>query len=87
MLKAANLTAKDPNGKSDPYCRIFLGGTDHILHKTEIKSGTLNPVWKEAFTLFEGELAPFLHTQGKVECVCVCVCVYQSLEAKLGSIV
>lgn len=64
VLRAAKLAAKDPNGKSDPYCRVYLGAADHIMHRTEVKAGTLNPEWKETFTLFGGELAPFLHTQG-----------------------
>ena len=65
MVRAAKLASRDPNGKSDPYCRVYLGATDHILHRTEVKQCTLNPEWMETFTLFETELAPFLHTQSE----------------------
>lgn len=56
---------KDPNGLSDPYCRVYLVGTDNVLHKTEIKPNTLDPEWKETFTLYGGELAPLLFSPGE----------------------
>ena len=66
MVKAANLAAKDPNGKSDPYCHVFLGaGGETVVHKTDIKQSTLEPEWNATFTLYEGELTPFLHSVGK----------------------
>lgn len=65
VIKAANLTAKDPNGKSDPYCQVYMGSGENIVHKTEIKQCTLDPEWNETFTLYEGELAPFLYSAGK----------------------
>lgn len=64
-MKAANLAAKDPNGKSDPYCRVYMGAADHAGLKTEIMPCTLNPEWKETLALYGGELAPFLHSHGK----------------------
>lgn len=65
MLKAASLAAKDPNGKSDPYCQVYMGAGENIVHKTDFKSSTLDPEWKETFTLYGGELAPFLYSSGE----------------------
>ncbi len=65
MLRAANLMAKDPNGKSDPYCHVYLGATESVHHKTETKPSTLEPEWKQTFTLYDGELLPFLYSPGE----------------------
>lgn len=66
VLRASNVAAKDPNGKSDPYCQVYLGATDVMVHKTEVKTGTLEPEWKETFVLYDGELSPFLYSPGKM---------------------
>lgn len=66
VLRAANLAAKDPNGKSDPYCQVYLGATEVIVHRTEIKPGTLDPEWKETFVIYDGELTPFLYSPGEL---------------------
>ena len=65
VLKASGLVSKDPNGKSDPYCCVYLGTIENSPHKTEVKYGTLNPVWNETFVIKGSELSPFLHTFGK----------------------
>ncbi len=65
VVKAANLAAKDPNGKSDPFCSVYLGATESDIHKTKIKTGTLDPEWNEVFDLYGSELAPFMHSDGK----------------------
>ena len=59
------MAARDPNGKSDPYCIVYLGGTTDFSHRTEKKSATLDPVWDEKFVLHGKVLAPFVSGQGE----------------------
>jgi hypothetical protein len=50
VIKGVNLPIADSNGKSDPYCRFFIGDDDkHQIFKTEVIKKNLNPVWNEAF--------------------------------------
>ncbi|XP_016836480.1 synaptotagmin-7 isoform X5 [Nasonia vitripennis] len=52
VLKARNLKAKDINGKSDPYVKVWLQFGDKRIEKrkTEIYKCTLNPVFNEPFS-------------------------------------
>ncbi|XP_012288340.1 synaptotagmin-7 isoform X2 [Orussus abietinus] len=52
LLKARNLKAKDINGKSDPYVKVWLQFGDKRVEKrkTPIFKCTLNPVFNEAFS-------------------------------------
>ena len=71
VLKASNLAAKDPNGKSDPYCQVYLGaGENSTAQRTDCIQSTLDPVWNKVIHFYGGDLAPFLYSTG----VCVCVC-------------
>jgi len=49
VLQGRELYAKDKNGKSDPYCQIWVGPNKF---KTKVKAKTLNPQWeKEDYTV------------------------------------
>jgi len=49
VLQGRELYAKDKNGKSDPYCQIWVGPNKF---KTKVKAKTLNPQWeKEDFVV------------------------------------
>ncbi|XP_063219520.1 synaptotagmin-7 isoform X2 [Bacillus rossius redtenbacheri] len=52
LLKARNLKAKDINGKSDPYVKVWLQFGDKRIEKrkTPIFKCTLNPVFNETFS-------------------------------------
>jgi len=65
VIKGSKLAVKDPNGKSDPFCTVYLGGTDLRVHKTETKPHTLNPVWNQTFSFYGIDLQPFLHSFGE----------------------
>lgn len=49
VVRARNLKAADPNGKSDPYCVISVdgGGTEC---QTKLCLATLEPEWSQSFT-------------------------------------
>ena len=49
VLRAQDILALDPNGRSDPYCILSIDGTAEQLQKTEIMSATLEPQWNRAF--------------------------------------
>ncbi|XP_066148772.1 synaptotagmin-7 isoform X3 [Euwallacea fornicatus] len=51
LLKARNLKAKDINGKSDPYVKVWLQFGDKRVEKrkTAIYKCTLNPVFNDSF--------------------------------------
>ncbi|XP_041970164.1 synaptotagmin-7 isoform X6 [Aricia agestis] len=52
LLKARNLKAKDINGKSDPYVKVWLQFGDKRIEKrkTAVFKCTLNPVFNDAFS-------------------------------------
>ncbi|KAF9790096.1 hypothetical protein SFRURICE_002461 [Spodoptera frugiperda] len=52
LLKARNLKAKDINGKSDPYVKVWLQFGDKRIEKrkTAIFKCTLNPVFNDSFS-------------------------------------
>ena len=62
MLQARDLLSSDPNGKSDPYCTITVGGS--TTHKTDVQSSTLNPVWKQSVVFLSGDLEPYATFRG-----------------------
>ena len=49
VVRARNLKAADPNGKSDPYCILSVdgGGTEY---QTKLCLATLEPEWNQSFT-------------------------------------
>ncbi|CAK7205058.1 Tricalbin-2 [Sporothrix eucalyptigena] len=49
VLDAENLPAADSNGKSDPYCKFDLHGTE--VFKSKVIKKTLNPTWNEFFEI------------------------------------
>ena len=49
VLRARDILALDPNGRSDPYCILSVYGTAEQQRKTEIISATLEPQWNESF--------------------------------------
>ncbi|KAN0061720.1 phosphatidylserine decarboxylase [Thecaphora frezii] len=58
ILSARSLTAKDRNGKSDPFVVVSLPGTAESSHRTAVKSKTLDPVWKDKEATFEYDMLP-----------------------------
>ena len=44
MVSGKDLAAKDANGKSDPYLRVFCGP---FKYKTKTVKKTLDPVWND----------------------------------------
>lgn len=50
ILEASNLTPTDPNGLSDPFCKIWIADDKRSTQKTTVKERTLNPKWFEIFT-------------------------------------
>ncbi|PWN47221.1 hypothetical protein IE53DRAFT_402784 [Violaceomyces palustris] len=62
VISARNLTAKDRNGKSDPFVVVSLPGTapspntGEYRRRTPVKQKTLDPVWKESEATFDFEV-------------------------------
>eukprot|EP01130_Rhizamoeba_saxonica_P000698 TRINITY_DN10635_c0_g1_i1.p1 TRINITY_DN10635_c0_g1~~TRINITY_DN10635_c0_g1_i1.p1 ORF type:complete len:499 (+),score=108.55 TRINITY_DN10635_c0_g1_i1:49-1545(+) len=54
LISGTDLAPKDKNGKSDPYCMIWVGDENEIKankRKSKVKKNTLNPIWKnQVFT-------------------------------------
>jgi len=48
IIEAKDLVPKDPNGLSDPYCKISVTNLSKKYKTHKIKK-TLNPVWNESF--------------------------------------
>eukprot|EP00727_Mastigamoeba_balamuthi_P006173 m51a1_g2175 putative ankyrin repeat-containing protein (759) ;mRNA; f:77335-80720 len=49
VVEGRELVSMDSNGFSDPYVVVLFN--DRKAAKTKVKTKTLNPVWKESFTL------------------------------------
>lgn len=63
--KGVNLPIADSNGKSDPYCRFFMGDEEkNQVYKTEVVKKNLNPVWNESF---EAEVKTRIDSKFRVE--------------------
>ena len=65
VISASKVIAKDPNGKSDPYCVVYLGHSTEHAQKTEVKPATLDPVWNETFSFQGKSLEPFVTISGQ----------------------
>lgn len=49
---AVNLPIADRNGKSDPYCKFFVGDDNkHAVFKSKTVEKDLNPTWNEGFEM------------------------------------
>ncbi|XP_043272734.1 protein unc-13 homolog 4B isoform X3 [Venturia canescens] len=51
VIEAKELVSKDANGKSDPFCALYLESTPTRRYNTAVKTATLTPVWEEHFEL------------------------------------
>lgn len=51
VIEAQELQPKDPNGQSDPFVTMYIASSPTHRYNTSVKSGTLNPVWEEHFSL------------------------------------
>eukprot|EP00198_Chlamydomonas_reinhardtii_P011036 XP_001700373.1 predicted protein [Chlamydomonas reinhardtii] len=49
LQSAANLRPADPNGQSDPYAVLSMGGA---THRSPTQPATLNPQWKDDVACF-----------------------------------
>ncbi|CAL7938780.1 unnamed protein product [Xylocopa violacea] len=51
VIEAKELVSKDSNGKSDPFCALYLESAPTRRYNTAVKTSTLSPVWEEHFEL------------------------------------
>ncbi|XP_012283294.1 protein unc-13 homolog 4B isoform X2 [Orussus abietinus] len=51
VIEAKELVSKDANGKSDPFCALYLESSPTRRYNTAVKTSTLSPVWEEHFEL------------------------------------
>ncbi|XP_076177568.1 C2 and C2B_Munc13-like domain-containing protein staccato isoform X3 [Ptiloglossa arizonensis] len=51
VIEAKELVSKDSNGKSDPFCALYLESAPTRRYNTAVKTSTLCPVWEEHFEL------------------------------------
>ncbi|XP_053984582.1 protein unc-13 homolog 4B-like isoform X1 [Hylaeus volcanicus] len=51
VIEAKELVSKDSNGKSDPFCALYLESAPTRRYNTAVKTATLCPVWEEHFEL------------------------------------
>ena len=51
VLEAKELVPKDANGKSDPFCVLYLESQPTKRYNTTVKPETLTPVWQEHIAL------------------------------------
>ncbi|XP_017765813.1 PREDICTED: protein unc-13 homolog D isoform X3 [Eufriesea mexicana] len=51
VIEAKELVSKDSNGKSDPFCALYLESAPTRRYSTAVKTSTLSPVWEEHFEL------------------------------------
>ena len=75
VISASKVIASDPNGKSDPYCVVYLGPSTEHAHKTEVKAATLDPVWNETFYFQGRSLEPLVTVSGQqLQWFSLCLC-------------
>ncbi|CAL8078407.1 unnamed protein product [Orchesella dallaii] len=55
VMEAKNIPVTDTNGLSDPFCVVYVTTRD-TAQKTDVIHNTLNPVWKEKFSLKVNDL-------------------------------
>ncbi|XP_015606405.1 protein unc-13 homolog 4B isoform X3 [Cephus cinctus] len=63
VIEAKELVSKDANGKSDPFCALYLESAPTRRYNTAVKPGTLCPIWEEHFEL------PLEDTENDVLCL------------------
>ncbi|XP_018351184.1 PREDICTED: BAI1-associated protein 3 isoform X3 [Trachymyrmex septentrionalis] len=51
VIEAKELVPKDSNGKSDPFCALYLESAPTRRYNTAVKTCTLSPIWEEHFEL------------------------------------
>ncbi|XP_066581872.1 protein unc-13 homolog 4B isoform X3 [Prorops nasuta] len=51
VIEAKELVSKDANGKSDPFCALYLESAPTRRYNTAVKPATLSPIWEEHFEL------------------------------------
>ncbi|KAF7409997.1 hypothetical protein HZH68_004378 [Vespula germanica] len=51
VIEAKELVSKDANGKSDPFCALYLESAPTRRYNTAVKTSTLSPIWEEHFEL------------------------------------
>ncbi|KAL6262717.1 hypothetical protein P5V15_005509 [Pogonomyrmex californicus] len=51
VIEAKELISKDSNGKSDPFCALYLESAPTRRYNTAVKTCTLSPIWEEHFEL------------------------------------
>lgn len=51
VIKAKGLQPKDSNGSSSPYVTMYIGSLPSAQYNTSVKPTTLDPSWKEQFSL------------------------------------
>uniref|UniRef100_A0A8D8U3A5 BAI1-associated protein 3 n=1 Tax=Cacopsylla melanoneura TaxID=428564 RepID=A0A8D8U3A5_9HEMI len=51
VIEGKELSPKDANGLSDPFCTLFMSSSTVHRYNTSVKSQTLSPRWEEYFSL------------------------------------
>lgn len=51
IIQAKDLNPKDSNGLADPFVELHLSSASNDRKKTSVKQKTLNPKYRESFTL------------------------------------
>jgi len=49
VMGAKGLQPADANGKSDPFCVVYISGKPHTKSQTRVIEKTLDPTWNEEF--------------------------------------